>query len=75
MRKAQNIDIQIVALSCQHSDEVYDGKLNYSSAFMKVSLLYRDIVDAYKMGDGSRVFHNIKFIMLHFDRGHHIKYR
>ena len=42
---------------------------------MKVALLCRELHDAYKMGDGSRVFRDIKFLMLHFDRGHNIKYR
>lgn len=73
--EVHNVSVEIVAPKRKEADEHFDGKMNYASAFMKVALLFRDTVDAYKMGDGGRVFRNLKFLILHFDRGKHIKYR
>lgn len=57
------------------STDTYDGIFNVASAFLKVGLLFRDTDDAYKMGDGNRLQRNAKYELLHFDQGHHIKYR
>ncbi|XP_064609239.1 uncharacterized protein LOC135473320 [Liolophura sinensis] len=57
------------------SDERYDGLHNYAVSFMKVALLLREIRDAYKMGDGNRLFRNFKFLLLYFDQSVHFKYR
>jgi hypothetical protein len=69
------VRVEITAPQRMEDDEIYDGVQNYARAFMKSALLLRDVHDAYKMGDGNRVYRNIKFLMLHFDRGHNIKYR
>ena len=53
---------------------MYDGISNVASAFLKVGLLFHDTDDAYKMGDGNRLLRNAKYELLHFDKGHHIKY-
>ena len=57
------------------SQTEYDGVFNVASAFMKIGLLYRDTDDSYRMGDGNRLIRNAKYELLHFDQGHHIKYR
>lgn len=59
----------------ESSKDMYDGVFNVASAFLKVGLLFRDTDDAYKMGDGTRLIRNAKYEMLHFNQGHHIKYR
>ena len=75
MKKVHNVEHSLVPpLHTEPAEEV-DGVFNYASAFVKVALLYRDTHDAYSMGDGDRLFRNLKFLLLHFDKGHHIKYR
>ena len=59
----------------QSSETPYDGIFNVASAFLKVGLLFRDTDDAYRMGDGNRLIRNAKYELLHFNQGHHIKYR
>lgn len=45
------------------------------ASFMKCSLILRDTYDAYRMGDGDRIFLNAKFEMLCADIGNHTKYK
>jgi hypothetical protein len=47
----------------------------WRSSFMKLALLILDTEDAYKYGDGDRIFRNAKFEMLCADVAHHTKYR
>lgn len=47
----------------------------WRSSFMKLTLLLLDTEDAYKYGDGDRIFRNAKFEMLCADVAHHTKYR
>ncbi len=75
MRNVHNVVIDLVAAPRKEADESYDGVFNHASAFMKVALLFRDLVDSYHMGDGDRLFRDLKYLMLHFDMGHHVKYR
>ena len=76
LRKVHAVNVELSAPRVRpHNTSDYDGKVNYASAFMKAALLLRDTVDAYSMGDGDRVFRNLKFLFLHFDHGHHIKYK
>ena len=42
---------------------------------MKCGLLLRDIIEAFKFGDGDRIVRNSKFEMLCADVGKHYKYR
>ena len=75
MKKVHNVEHSLVPpLHTEPAEEV-DGVFNYASALVKVALSYRDTHDAYSMGDGDRLFRNLKFLLLHFDKGHHIKYR
>ena len=75
LRTVHNVVIDLPVPLRKEIDKNYDGVFNYASAFMKVALLYRDITDAYKMGDGDRVFRDIKFMFLHLSSGKHVKYR
>ena len=74
LRKQHQITVEM-PVPRQEEDDAFDGQLNYASSFMKLGLLYRDTSDAFKMGDGERIQRNIKFLMLHFSVGSHIKYR
>jgi hypothetical protein len=47
----------------------------WRSSFMKLALLLRDTEDAYKMGDGNRIFMNAKFEIMCADVAQHTKYR
>lgn len=46
-----------------------------TSTFVKMALLARDMYDAYKHGDGNRVFRNAKQFFLYAECCHHTKYR
>ena len=73
LRDMHRVNIERPTSSSQSSS--HDGRFSYALAFMKVALLYRDTVYCYKMGDGDRLFRNLKLLMLHFGRGKHTKYR
>ena len=76
LKKIHGVLIELAAPSLpEPARENEDGKLAYASAFMKVALLLRDTIYCYRMGDGDRLFRNIKFLLLHFDHGKHTKYR
>ncbi|XP_065925165.1 uncharacterized protein [Magallana gigas] len=47
----------------------------WRSSFMKAALILRDTSDAYKMGDGNRIFLNAKFEMLCANVAGHTKYQ
>lgn len=47
----------------------------WRSSFMKLALLLRDTEDAYKFGDGTRIFRNAKFEMMCADVANHSKYK
>lgn len=47
----------------------------YRASFMKNALLLRDTYDAYRMGDGDRIYRNSKFEMLCANVRKHSKYR
>lgn len=57
------------------SSSKYDHIATYRASFMKMALLLRDTEDAFRMGDGNRIFRNAKFEMLCADVGHHTKYK
>ena len=75
LQRKHNVNVNLVPAQRLEEDENFDGIYNYTMSFMKAALLLREMQDAFKMGDGERVFRNIKFLLLYFDRGHHIKYR
>ena len=75
LRKVHDVTLSLVPPQHTEPESEVDGIFNYAAAFVKVALLYRDMHDAYSMGDGNRVFRNLKFILLHVDKGHHLKYR
>ena len=56
--------------NCSHDDAEA-----LRSSFAKCALLLRDTYDAYRHGDGNRIFRNAKFEMLTCDVSHHTKYR
>ncbi|XP_061187058.1 uncharacterized protein LOC133195217 [Saccostrea echinata] len=45
------------------------------TSFLRMSLLYRDTCDAYKMGDGDRIMRNAKFEWLYASALSHSKYK
>ncbi|XP_062601231.1 uncharacterized protein LOC134262924 [Saccostrea cucullata] len=47
----------------------------WRSSFMKLALLLRDTEDAFKFGDGTRIFRNAKFEMMCADIANHSKYK
>lgn len=47
----------------------------WRSSFMKMALLLRDTEDAFKFGDGDRIFRNAKFEMICAGVANHTKYR
>ena len=75
-KKKHRVVINLAPPQRSHSSETpYDGIFNVASAFLKVDLLFRDTDDDYRMGDGNRLIRNAKYKLLHFNQGHHIKYR
>lgn len=66
MRKVHNVNIDIVSPKAKEQSQSHDGKMNYVSSFMKVALLYRDIADSYKMGDGDRPLQRYKIPAIAF---------
>ena len=75
LKEKHLINVELPSPRRDEPDDAYDGKYNYATSFLKLALLYRDTTDAIKMGDGDRIARNIKFLMLHFSVGTHIKYR
>ena len=75
LQKVHSISLELVAPRRKEQDSHFDGINNYAKEFTKIALLYRDTADSYKMGDGPRVFRNIKFLFLLLGPGTHYKYR
>ena len=77
MKTVHHIDCEVVIprASRQEFDSNGDSMFNYHTSLMKMGLLFVDTVDAYKMGDGERVFRNAKFLLPHFFMTTHTKYR
>lgn len=57
------------------SKDSHDHVAIWKAAFMKMALILRDTTDAYKQGDGNRVFLNAKFEMLYASVARHSKYK
>lgn len=61
--------------AAQEEPKDEDNVAVWLSSFMKAALILRDTCDAYKMGDGNRIFLNAKFEMLFANVAGHTKYQ
>ena len=75
MRDKHGVTINLNSPQRSEKSSEYDRVFKVASSFLKVGLLFRDTDNAYKMGDGDRLIRNAKYELLHFNQGHHIKYR
>lgn len=54
--------------------EICKLKFNHLHSFIQTSLLFRDTLESYKMGDGDRIVKNAYFEWLYALSLHHTKY-